>query len=90
MKDDSKELYSVVEGDYFLTDNERVLEFEHDGNQVTVSISREGYGMLVVSTRDREVERYYSLEMALDHAAELLNVPLNELEVPEEATDMGM
>ncbi len=50
----------------------------------------EGYGMLVVAVDGREVERYYGLEMALDHAAALLDVAPEELEVPEEARDMGM
>jgi len=28
--------------------------------------------------------------MALDHAAELLGVPIGDIEVPTEASDMGM
>jgi hypothetical protein len=37
-----------------------------------------------------ELERYYGFDMALDHAAELLEVAVTDLPVPEAATDMGM
>ncbi|MDY6780053.1 MAG: hypothetical protein SV760_05840 [Halobacteria archaeon] len=75
-----------MEGNYRETEDERVLEF--DG--VTVSVTKEGYGMLVVSEEGEEVERYYGFEMALDHVAELLGVSPSELRVPEEADDMGI
>jgi hypothetical protein len=37
-----------------------------------------------------ELERYYGFDMALDHAAELLGVPVHDLPVPEAAENMGI
>jgi hypothetical protein len=37
-----------------------------------------------------ELERYYGFDMALDHAAELLDVSPSALPVPADAADMGM
>lgn len=85
---------------YRETDEERLLEFERpadageDTTAVTAVIAqnREGYAMLKVRpTADGdEIERYYGFDMALDHAAELLDVPVTDLPVPEAAEDMGM
>lgn len=80
----------MVEGDYTETGSERRLEFRHDDRFASVSIPKEGYGMLVVSDEDGEVERYYGFDVALDHVAEILGVPPGDLEVPEEARDMGI
>lgn len=75
---------------YRETDTERVLELEREGRAVEVAQNREGYAMLAVREDGDERERYYGFEMALDHAAELLGVPPNEIPVPEPARDMGM
>ena len=88
---------------YRETDEERLLEFERraDGASeeegdplatATIAQNREGYAMLKVRpTADGdELERYYGFDMALDHAAELLDVPVTDLPVPESAEDMGM
>jgi hypothetical protein len=87
---------------YRETDEERLLEFERgiDGDEdespptatAVVAQNREGYAMLKVRpTADGdELERYYGFDMALDHAAELLGVPVTGLPVPEAAEDMGM
>ena len=91
----------VREGDvtarYHETDEERLLEFERTTGEATaatavVAQNREGYAMLKVRpTADGdELERYYGFDMALDHAAELLEVAVTDLPVPEAATDMGM
>jgi hypothetical protein len=77
---------------YFRTDRERVLAFERDGRTAAVAQNVEGYAMLKVRpTPDGdELERYYGFDMALDHAAELLGVPVGSLPVPDGAADMGM
>ena len=77
---------------YEETDPERLLTFSADGHTATVAQNREGYAMLKVRTGPDgdELERYYGFDMALDHAAELLAVGVNDLPVPESAADMGM
>ena len=77
---------------YTETETERVLDFECDGRAAAVAQNRDGYAMLKVrpSADGDELERYYGFDMALDHAAELLDVPPNDLPVPDEAADMGM
>jgi len=79
-----------VETEYHETEEERALELSRGGKTVTVTVTKAGYGMLIVADERGEVERYYGFDMALDHAAELLDVPTSEVEVPEEAEDMGM
>ena len=81
-----------VTADYRETPAERRLVFERDGRVVTVAQNREGYAMLKLRRRPDgdELERYYGFDMALDHAAELLGVPVEELPVPDPAADMGM
>jgi hypothetical protein len=77
---------------YRETDEERLIEFESDGQTAAIAQNIEGYAMLKVrpTAAGDELERYYGFDMALDHAAELLGVTPNELPVPEEAADMGM
>lgn len=79
-----------IETDYHETDDERVLELRHGDRHVTVSVTKKGYGMLIVADETGELERYYGLDMALDHAAEVLSTHPTEIELPEEARDMGM
>jgi hypothetical protein len=90
---------SGVTARYRETDEERLLEFERggDGGEATaataaIAQNREGYAMLKVRpTADGdELERYYGFDMALDHAAELLGMPVTDLPVPGAAEDMGM
>ena len=77
---------------YEETDEERRLTYERDGRRATVAQNADGYAMLKV--RDGpdgdELERYYGFDMALDHAAELLDLSPHDLPVPEGAADMGM
>ncbi|MFB6091609.1 MAG: hypothetical protein ABEK02_01210 [Haloquadratum sp.] len=77
---------------YFETETERVLTFETGGRTAAIAQNREGYAMLKVrpSPDGDELERYYGFDMALDHAAELLEVSPNALPVPDAAEDMGM
>lgn len=79
---------------YVETDAERLLVFEReaDGSTAAIAQNRDGYAMLMVRTGPDgdELERYYGLDMALDHAAELLGVPPGEVPIPEDAADMGM
>jgi len=81
-----------VSARYYETDTERVLAFESEHNTAAVAQNVEGYAMLKVRTSPDgdELERYYGLDMALDHAAELLGVSPTELPVPDAAADMGM
>jgi hypothetical protein len=81
-----------IETCYYDTDTERVLEFKYEGRSAAIVQNIEGYAMLKVrvGADGDEVERYYGLDMALDHAAELLEVHPNALQMPEEASDMGM
>lgn len=75
---------------YHETDAERVIEFERDGRRVQIAQNRAGYAMLMVRDAGDELERYYGFEMALDHAAELLETDPSELPIPDDAADMGM
>ncbi|MES3161987.1 MAG: hypothetical protein PPP55_10535 [Halorubrum sp.] len=77
---------------YEETDEERLLTFTTDGRTAAVAQNVDGYAMLKVRTGPDgdELERYYGFDMALDHAAELLGVGVNDLPVPEDAADMGM
>ena len=79
-----------VEAEYHETDDKRVLKLQSDGRSVTVTVTKKGYGMLIVADETGELERYYGLDMALDHAAEVLGVSMHEIDLPEEARDMGM
>jgi len=71
---------------------ERRLDFEREGRTASVAQNIEGYAMLKVRTGPAgdELERYYGFDMALDHAAELLGVSVDDLPVPDPAEDMGM
>jgi len=77
---------------YEEADGERRLTFSVDGGEATVAQNAEGYAMLKVrpGPDGDELERYYGFDMALDHAAELLGVAVNDLPVPDAAADMGM
>ncbi|MFC7188215.1 DUF7111 family protein [Halorubrum yunnanense] len=77
---------------YEEADGERLLTFSADGSEATVAQNIEGYAMLKVRTGPTgdELERYYGLDMALDHAAELLGAAVTDLPVPDAAADMGM
>ncbi|MFC7006937.1 DUF7111 family protein [Halalkalicoccus salilacus] len=75
---------------YHETDAERVIEFERDGRRVQIAQNRAGYAMLMVRDAGDELERYYGFEMALDHAAELLETDPSELPIPDDGADMGM
>ena len=86
-----------VRATYAETETERRLTFEATGESAghdtaAIAQNREGYAMLKVRpTADGdELERYYGFDMALDHAAELLDVSPTELPVPAAADDMGM
>jgi len=79
-----------VETDYHETDDERVLELSRENKTVRVSVTKSGYGMLIVADETGELERYYGLDMALDHAAEVLGVHPTDIDLPEEASEMGM
>jgi hypothetical protein len=81
-----------VTATYRETDQERILTFERDGSTASLAQNSEGYAMVTVrrGPAGEELERYYGLEMALDHAAELLGLAASDLPVPDAAADMGM
>ncbi|MDZ7687323.1 MAG: hypothetical protein U5J64_01140 [Halobacteriales archaeon] len=79
-----------VETEYHETEDERVLELRSSNKNVTVSVTKNGYGMLIVADETGELERYYGLDMALDHAAEVLGVAPHDIVLPDGARDMGM
>lgn len=76
--------------EYYETDSERVFEFARDGRRVSIAQTRAGYAMLTVRDAGEKRERYYGLDMALDHAAELLRVDPSALPIPEVAANRGM
>ncbi|GAB7093649.1 hypothetical protein JCM30237_08010 [Halolamina litorea] len=71
---------------------ERRLDFDREGRTASIAQNIDGYAMLKVRNGPDgdELERYYGFDMALDHAAELLGVGVNDLPIPEPAADMGM
>lgn len=79
-----------TEANYRETEDERVLKLRHGDRHATVSVTKNGYGMLIVADETGELERYYGLDMALDHAAEVLGVSPTDIELPDEAREMGM
>jgi hypothetical protein len=81
-----------VTAEYDETDGERVIAFECGDRTAVIAQNADGYAMLTVrrAVDGDEVERYYGFEMALDHAADLLDVGVQDLPVPEAARDMGM
>ncbi|WP_254537522.1 DUF7111 family protein [Halomarina litorea] len=95
-RDDADATTTATAGDvtatYYETDGERVLTFDREGRTAAIAQNLDGYAMLKVRpTPDGdELERYYGFDMALDHAAELLGVGVNDLPVPDAASDMGM
>lgn len=94
MDDSDRTQAGDVTATYDETDDERVLAFERDGRRAVLAQNVDGYAMVAVRAgapgAETERERYYGLEMALDHAAEVLGVEPGELPVPETAADMGM
>lgn len=85
-----KDTETDVHGEYRETEDERILELRYNGKRVTVSVTKNGYGMLIVADETGELERYYGFDMAIDHAAEVLGVSPSDVVVPEDARDMGM
>ncbi|MFC4437098.1 MULTISPECIES: DUF7111 family protein [Natrialbaceae] len=91
---------SGIRASYDETEAERLLAFEvtdasaggRTGGTAAIAQNLEGYAMLKVRpTADGdELERYYGLDMALDHVGELLGVSPHDLPIPEAAKDMGM
>lgn len=77
---------------YTETAEERRLTFERGDRSAAIAQNRDGYAMLKVrKTPDGdELERYYGFDMALDHAAELLDLDPTDLPIPEAASDLGM
>jgi len=92
MSDDARERATEIDVAYRETDGERRLSFDREGRTAVVAQNIDGYAMVSVRpTADgTELERYYGFDMALDHAAELLDVDPADLPIPDAAADMGM
>ena len=93
MSDDETELTAGdVTARYVEAAGERRLDFDREGRTASIAQNVDGYAMLKVRTAPEgdELERYYGFDMALDHAAELLGVAVDDLPVPDPAEDMGM
>jgi hypothetical protein len=94
--DGSESATTATAGDvtarYTVTETERVLSFQTGGQTAAIAQNTDGYAMLKVRPEidGDELERYYGFDMALDHAAELLGVPVHDLPVPEAAENMGI
>ena len=46
-----------IDAEYRETEDERILELRSGGNSVTVSVTKRGYGMLIVADEGGERER---------------------------------
>ena len=81
-----------VTATYSETETERQLTFQRGERLATIAQNREGYAMLKVrrGPDGDELERYYGFDVALDHAAELLEIAPGDLPIPAAADDMGM
>jgi hypothetical protein len=81
-----------ITAQYYETESERILMFEREGTTAAIAQNIDGYAMVKVrpTSEGDELERYYGFDMALDHVAELLDVSVHDLPVPEQAMDMGM
>ena len=68
------------------------LVYARGTNVAVLRQPRTGYAMITVAADPNGpvIERYYELDMALDHAAELLGVTPQDLPVPEGAKVMGI
>ncbi|WP_248907967.1 DUF7111 family protein [Halocatena marina] len=89
---DTKKGIAGITARYYETENERVLTFEREETTAAITQNIDGYAMVTVrrTVESEELERYYGFDMALDHAAERLDISMNELPIPEQAKDMGM
>ncbi|MFP4589948.1 MAG: hypothetical protein ACLFMX_07820 [Halobacteriales archaeon] len=92
MGDETTARAGDVTATYVETASERQIRFERDGRTAVIAQNRCGYAMLAVRRRPDgdELERYYGLDMAIDHAAELLGLRPDALPVPTAGADLGM
>ena len=77
---------------YSETDDERLLTFERGDRTAALAQNRSGYAMVTVrrTPSGDELERYYALDVALDHVAELLGTSPHEVPVQAAGADIGM
>lgn len=70
----------------------RQLRIASDAGAIDLLQPTTGYGMIVVSTvpDGTELERYYGLDMAIDHAADYLDIPVRAIAIPDAAKSMGI
>lgn len=92
MSHDRRTTSGDIEAEYRETELERLVVFRRGDRTAAIAQNVTGYAMLAVRTGPDggELERYYGLDMALDHVAELLECTPEELPLPEAATDLGM
>ena len=82
----------AIDVEYEVTDGRRVLRLSRGDRSAVLVQDVTGYSMISVAraTNGPELERYYGFDMAIDHAAELLEVTPSVIPIPEEARSMGM
>ncbi len=80
----------TITAQYESTPDEHRVIISHGGTRVTIAQNATGYAICSVRAAGNELERYYALDMALDHAAEYLGVDPQSIELPEEATTLGI
>ena len=81
-----------IEVEYVETASERMVVYRRGEREVAIAQNATGYAMLTVreGAEGDELERYYGLDMALDHVAEVLGVHPGALPLPDAAADMGI
>lgn len=91
MSDDERN-DAAIDVEFEVTDGRRVLRLSTGDRSAVLVQDVTGYSMISVgrSVKGPELERYYGLDMAIDHAAELLDVAPSTVPIPEEARSMGM
>ncbi|WP_330630138.1 DUF7111 family protein [Halocatena halophila] len=80
----------TITAQYESTPNEHRVTISHGEKRVTIAQNATGYAICSVRSGGNELERYYALDMALDHAAEYLGVDPRAIELPEQAQTLGI
>lgn len=82
----------VVDVTYRMTDEYRILQYRYEDQIIVLTTPISGYSMVVVrrGPDGPAIEQYYSLTMAVEHAADLLGVQPADLDIPIDAADMGL
>ena len=82
----------MVSTTYTETPREKILQISGDELELSLIQDRRGYGMITIIDEhaNQEIERYYALDMALDHVAELFAIRPDQIPLPDEAQSLGL